>query len=116
MGLLFQISLVNSPKWAGMVNTEALCSLDGSARHYERKAAGPLCQEECGPRAPLDSLGSQAGVPSSSSREISANAWIRSAMLTEHPPCARPCPRCWGFSQGQKRSKSCSHGAYLPQG
>lgn len=106
--LLFQISLVNSPKWTGMANTEALCSLDSSATsvHCERKAAGPsLLRKMLGPKAPLDRPGFEAGAlmwaVGTSYKETTAKAPTHSAMLTEHLPRARLCSRCQGFSQTQ---------------
>lgn len=122
-GLLFQISLVNSLKWTGMANTEALCSLDSSATslHCEGKAAGPpLLRKMLEPKAPLDRLGSEAGALTwamgTSHRETTAKAPTHSAMLTEHLPRSRARSRCWGFSQGQNGPKSCSHGAYPLEG
>lgn len=103
-GLLFQISLVNSPKWAGMVNLTARqchCIVRG-------RQQGELRQGQCWDRGLLwtglaPRLGLRCGQWSISHRAIRAKAPTHSTMLTEHLPCPRPCSRCWQFSQGLNR-------------
>lgn len=72
-GLLFQISLVNSPEWAGVVNTKALCSLAGPALSVRRGSRTPLSENMLQPRAPWAMPGSRAGV-------------LRWMMSPSHPP------------------------------
>lgn len=108
-GLLLQISLVNSPERAEMVNTESLCSLDGSAMSFREEGSRALCQECVGTwgsfgQAGLSGWGARWAM-STSHREITAKAPPAQRCLpsTRHVPG----PALDAGDIGTKQTKAC---------
>lgn len=108
-GLLFQISLVNSPERAEMVNTEALCSLDGSATSFREEGSRALCQEyvgtwgSCG-QAGLSGWGAKWAM-STSHGEVTAKA--PPAQRCSPSTCHAPDPALDAGDLGTNRPKAC---------
>ena len=114
-GLLLQISLVNSPRGAGRVNTTTCVHLLALQRHGEEKE-GPALLGRCLTQAWLSGWGCHFS-PTPKHREITAKAPAHSVVLTEQPAWATHCSRLGdlvrdktdlnpAFSAGEEKEKN----------